>query len=428
MAYSTFKGLYQAELKKIKEAGLNKEERYILSPQKADVEVEFPPGAEKREVVIFCSNNYLGLASHPELIKAAQEGLEKYGFGLACVRFICGTQDIHKELERKISEFLGTEDTILYTSCFDANGGLFETLLDQDCMVLSDELNHASIIDGIRLCKAERKKFKHADMADLETQLKESGRHRIRMIATDGVFSMDGDIARLDQICDLGEKYNALVMVDDSHATGILGKTGKGSIEYRGVEKRIDIITSTLGKALGGACGGFTSSRKEIIDLLRQRSRPYLFSNTLPPSLVYASIKVLEILKRKPELLHKLYKNTSYFREKMKEAGFQIRDSSTSLTVPEQGRRDGVHPICPIMLYNARLAQDFARDLYFEGIYVVGFSYPVVPQGQARIRVQISAVHETKHLDKAVEAFIKIGKEYDILGKDKDAIIEKYGM
>ena len=428
MAYSTFKGLYQAELKKIKEAGLNKEERYILSPQRADVEVEFPPGAEKREVVIFCSNNYLGLASHPELIKAAQEGLEKYGFGLACVRFICGTQDIHKELERKISEFLGTEDTILYTSCFDANGGLFETLLDQDCMVLSDELNHASIIDGIRLCKAERKKFKHADMADLETQLKESGRHRIRMIATDGVFSMDGDIARLDQICDLGEKYNALVMVDDSHATGILGKTGKGSIEYRGVEKRIDIITSTLGKALGGACGGFTSSRKEIIDLLRQRSRPYLFSNTLPPSLVYASIKVLEILKRKPELLHKLYKNTSYFREKMKEAGFQIRDSSTSLTVPEQGRRDGVHPICPIMLYNARLAQDFARDLYFEGIYVVGFSYPVVPQGQARIRVQISAVHETKHLDKAVEAFIKIGKKYDILGKDKAAIIEKYGM
>jgi len=428
MAYSTFKGLYQAELKKIKEAGLNKEERYILSPQKADVEVEFPPGAEKREVVIFCSNNYLGLASHPELIKAAQEGLEKYGFGLACVRFICGTQDIHKELERKISEFLGTEDTILYTSCFDANGGLFETLLDQDCMVLSDELNHASIIDGIRLCKAERKKFKHADMADLETQLKESGRHRIRMIATDGVFSMDGDIARLDQICDLGEKYNALVMVDDSHATGILGKTGKGSIEYRGVEKRIDIITSTLGKALGGACGGFTSSRKEIIDLLRQRSRPYLFSNTLPPSLVYASIKVLEILKRKPELLHKLYKNTSYFREKMKEAGFQIRDSSTSLTVPEQGRRDGVHPICPIMLYNARLAQDFAKDLYYEGIYVVGFSYPVVPQGQARIRVQISAVHETKHLDKAVEAFIKIGKKYDILGKDKAAIIEKYGM
>ena len=414
MAYSTFKGLYQAELKKIKEAGLNKEERYILSPQRADVEVEFPPGAEKREVVIFCSNNYLGLASHPELIKAAQEGLEKYGFGLACVRFICGTQDIHKELERKISEFLGTEDTILYTSCFDANGGLFETLLDQDCVVISDELNHASIIDGIRLCKAERKKFKHADMADLETQLKESGRHRIRMIATDGVFSMDGDIARLDQICDLGEKYNALVMVDDSHATGILGKTGKGSIEYRGVEKRIDIITSTLGKALGGACGGFTSSRKEIIDLLRQRSRPYLFSNSLPPSLVYASIKVLEILKRKPELLHKLYKNTSYFREKMKEAGFQIRD--------------GVHPICPIMLYNARLAQDFAKDLYYEGIYVVGFSYPVVPQGQARIRVQISAVHETKHLDKAVEAFIKIGKKYDILGKDKAAIIEKYGM
>jgi glycine C-acetyltransferase len=414
MAYSTFKGLYQAELKKIKEAGLNKEERYILSPQKADVEVEFPPGAEKKEVVIFCSNNYLGLASHPELIKAAQEGLEKYGFGLACVRFICGTQDIHKELEKKISEFLGTEDTILYTSCFDANGGLFETLLDENCVVLSDELNHASIIDGIRLCKAERKKFRHADMGDLEAQLKESDKYRIRMIATDGVFSMDGDIAKLDQICDLAEKYDAMVMVDDSHATGILGRTGKGSIEYRGVEKRVDIVTSTLGKALGGACGGFTSSRKEIIDLLRQRSRPYLFSNTLPPSLVYASIKVLEILKRKPELLDKLYKNTSYFREKMKQAGFQIRK--------------GVHPICPIMLYNARLAQDFAKDLFYEGIYVVGFSYPVVPQGQARIRVQISAVHQTEHLDKTIQAFIKVGKKYDILGKDKDAIIEKYGM
>jgi len=414
MSYSTFKGLYQEELKRIKEAGLNKEERYILSPQKADVQVEFPPGAEKKDVIIFCSNNYLGLASHPDLIKAAQEGLEKYGFGLACVRFICGTQDIHKELERKISEFLGTEDTILYTSCFDANGGLFETLLDQDCVVISDELNHASIIDGIRLCKAERKKFRHADMGELEAQLKESDKYRIRMIATDGVFSMDGDIARLDQICDLAEKYDAMVMVDDSHATGILGKAGKGSIEYRGVEKRVDIVTSTLGKALGGACGGFTSSRKEIIDLLRQRSRPYLFSNTLPPSLVYASIKVLEILKRKPELLDRLYKNTAYFRQKMKEAGFQIKE--------------GVHPICPIMLYNARLAQDFAKDLYYEGIYVVGFSYPVVPQGQARIRVQISAVHLTEHLDKAIQAFIKVGKKYDILGKEKDQIIEKYGL
>jgi len=414
MAYSTFRGLYQAELKRIKEAGLNKEERYILSPQKADVEVEFPPGAEKKEVIIFCSNNYLGLASHPELIKAAQEGLEKYGFGLACVRFICGTQDIHKELERKISEFLGTEDTILYTSCFDANGGLFEALLDESCVVLSDELNHASIIDGIRLCKAERKKFKHNDMADLEEQLKECSKYKVRIIATDGVFSMDGDIAKLDQICNLAEKYNALAMVDDSHATGTLGKSGKGSIEYRGVEGRIDIITSTLGKALGGACGGFTSSRKEIIDLLRQRSRPYLFSNTLAPCLVYTSIKVLELLKKNTELLDKLYKNTLYFREKMKEAGFQIRE--------------GVHPICPIMLYNAKLAQDFAKDLYYEGIYVVGFSYPVVPQGQARIRVQISAVHQTEHLDKAIQAFIKVGKKYDILGKDKDAIIEKYGM
>jgi len=428
MAYGMIKEIYQEELKKIKEAGLNKEERYILSPQGADIKVEFPPGAEKKEVINFCANNYLGLAGNQELIKAAKEGLERYGFGMASVRFICGTQDIHKELERKISEFLGTEDTILYTSCFDANGGLFETLLDQDCVVISDELNHASIIDGIRLCKAERKKFKHNDMADLEEQLKECSKYKVRMIATDGVFSMDGDIAKLDQICNLAEKYNALAMVDDSHATGTLGKSGKGSIEYRGVEGRVDIITSTLGKALGGACGGFTSSRKEIIDLLRQRSRPYLFSNTLAPSLVYTSIKVLEILKKNTELLDKLYKNTLYFRKKMKEAGFQIRDSSTSLTVPEQGRREGVHPICPIMLYNARLAQDFAKDLYYEGIYVVGFSYPVVPQGQARIRVQISAVHETKHLDKAVEAFIKIGKKYDILEKDKAAIIEKYGM
>ncbi|MDP3025478.1 MAG: glycine C-acetyltransferase [candidate division Zixibacteria bacterium] len=428
MAYGIVKEFYEEELRKIKEAGLNKEERYILSPQGADIKVEFPPGAEKKEVINFCANNYLGLAGNQELIKAAKEGLERYGFGMASVRFICGTQDIHKELERKISEFLGTEDTILYTSCFDANGGLFETLLDQDCVVISDELNHASIIDGIRLCKAERKRFKHGDMEDLETQLKECSKYKIRMIATDGVFSMDGDIAKLDQICDLGEKYNALVMVDDSHATGILGKTGKGSIEYRGVEGRIDIITSTLGKALGGACGGFTSSRKEIIDLLRQRSRPYLFSNTLAPSLVYTSIKVLELLKKNTELLDKLHKNTTYFREKMKEAGFQIRDSSISLTVPEQGRREGVHPICPIMLYNARLAQDFAKDLYYEGIYVVGFSYPVVPQGQARIRVQISAVHQTEHLDKAIEAFVKVGKKYDILGKDKDAIIEKYGM
>ncbi|MFH0930963.1 MAG: glycine C-acetyltransferase [Candidatus Zixiibacteriota bacterium] len=442
MAYGLVKEFYKEELKNIKEAGLNKEERYIHTPQGADIKVEFPPGAEKKEVINFCSNNYLGLAGNKELIKAAKEGLERYGFGMASVRFICGTQDIHKELEEKISEFLGTEDTILYTSCFDANGGLFETLLDQDCVAISDELNHASIIDGVRLCKAERKRFKHADMEDLEAQLKECSKYRIRMIATDGVFSMDGDIAKLDQICDLAEKYKALVMVDDSHATGILGKGGKGSIEYRGVEGRIDIITSTLGKALGGACGGFTSGRKEIIDLLRQRSRPYLFSNTLAPCLVYTSVKVLELLKKSTQLLDKLYKNTSYYRKKMKEAGFQIKDSSISLTVPdystvltvpersrrEQGRREGVHPICPIMLYNAKLASDFARDLYYEGIYVVGFSYPVVPQGQARIRVQISAVHETKHLDKAIEAFTRIGKKYDILGKDKEQIIEKYGL
>lgn len=414
MAYGVVKDFYQEELKKIKEEGLSKDERYILSPQGADIEVEFPPGSEKREVINFCANNYLGLAGRPELIKSAKEGLEKYGFGMASVRFICGTQDIHKELEKKISEFLNTEDTILYTSCFDANGGLFETVLDQECVVISDELNHASIIDGIRLCKAERKRFKHADMQDLEAQLKGCGKYRLRMIATDGVFSMDGDIARLDKICDLAERYEALVMVDDSHATGILGKKGKGSPEYCGVEGKVDIITSTLGKALGGACGGFTTGRKEIIELLRQRSRPYLFSNTLAPCLVYTSVKVLELLRKSTEHLDKLFKNTSYFRGGMKEQGFHIKE--------------GVHPIVPIMLYNAKLAQDFSKDLYYEGIYVIGFFSPVVPKGEARIRVQLSADHEKEHLDKAIEAFTKIGKKYDILGKTKKEIVEKYGL
>lgn len=414
MVYDRIKEFYQSELKNIKEAGLSKEERYIHTPQGADIKVEFPEGAPGKEVINFCANNYLGLSSHPDLIKACKEGLDKYGYGMSSVRFICGTQDIHKKLEKQISTFLGTDDTILYSSCFDANGGLFETILDAECAVISDELNHASIIDGIRLCKAEKRRFKHADMNDLEVQLKDTQRYRLRLVATDGVFSMDGDIARLDQICFLAEKYDALVMVDDSHATGVLGKTGRGSFEFCGVEGEIDIITSTLGKALGGASGGFTSGRKEIVDMLRQRSRPYLFSNSMAPPIVYACIKVIDLLKKSTHLRDKLEKNTLYFRKKMTEAGFEIKE--------------GVHPIVPIMLYNAKLASDFAKDLYYEGIYVIGFFFPVVPRGEARIRVQISAEHEMEHLNKAIEAFAKIGKKYVILGKDKKAIIEKYGL
>jgi glycine C-acetyltransferase len=383
------------ELNSIREAGLYKDERIILSPQGADIIVQ------QGEVINFCANNYLGLSDHPELLKAAKEGLDRRGYGMSSVRFICGTQDIHKELERKISQFLQTEDTILYSSCFDANGGLFEPLLGPEDVVISDELNHASIIDGIRLCKAQRKVYKHIDMNDLEEKLKESMSFRYRMIATDGVFSMDGDVAPLDKICDLAEKYDALVMVDDSHATGFFGKTGRGSIEYCNVMGRVDVITSTLGKAMGGASGGFTTGRKEIIELLRQRSRPYLFSNSLPPVIVSAAIKVLDILLETTELRDRLEKNTIYFREEMKKRGFKIKE--------------GIHPIVPIMLGDAKLAHDMARDLLYEGIYVVGFSYPVVPKGQARIRVQISAAHTKEHLDKAIEAFTKVGKRYGVI-------------
>lgn len=383
------------ELNSIKEAGLYKDERIILSPQGADIIVQ------QGEVINFCANNYLGLSDHPELLKAAKEGLDRRGYGMSSVRFICGTQDIHKELERKISQFLQTEDTILYSSCFDANGGLFEPLLGPEDVIISDELNHASIIDGIRLCKAQRKVYKHMDMNDLEEKLKESMSARYRMIATDGVFSMDGDVAPLDKICDLAEKYDAIVMVDDSHATGFFGKTGRGSIEYCNVMGRVDVITSTLGKAMGGASGGFTTGRKEIIELLRQRSRPYLFSNSLPPVIVSAAIKVLDILLETTELRDRLEKNTIYFREEMKKRGFNIKE--------------GIHPIVPIMLGDAKLAHDMARDLLYEGIYVVGFSYPVVPKGQARIRVQISAAHTKEHLDKAIEAFTKVGKKYGVI-------------
>lgn len=394
--YAKLKDSLAKELQNIREGGLFKDERIIVTPQGADIRVQ-----DGKEVINFCANNYLGLSGHPDLIKSCKEGLDKHGFGMSSVRFICGTQDIHKELEKQISSFLGTDDTILYSSCFDANGGLFETLLDNQCVVISDELNHASIIDGIRLCKAERKRFKHADMDDLKKNLKESEDFKLRLIATDGVFSMDGDIANLKAICDLAEEYDTLVMVDDSHATGFLGKQGRGSPEHCGVEGRVDIITSTLGKALGGASGGFTSGRQEIIDILRQRSRPYLFSNTMAPPIVYACSKVFELLKKSTALRDKLEKNTEYFRQEMTKRGFKIKE--------------GVHPIVPIMLYDEKLAYDFARDLLDEGVYVIGFSYPVVPRGQARIRVQISAAHEKHHLDKAIEAFNKIGKKYKVI-------------
>ena len=402
------------ELAEITQAGLFKEERIIVSPQEADIDVEYPEGSPPSEVINFCANNYLGLSSHPDLLEAAKKGLDSRGYGMSSVRFICGTQDIHRELERKISDFLGTEDTILYSSCFDANGGLFEALFKAEDAIITDALNHASIIDGIRLCKAQRYIYKHADMADLEEKLKEAQDARYRVVATDGVFSMDGDIAKLDEICDLAEKYDSLIMIDDSHATGFIGKTGRGTHEYRGVLGRVDIITTTLGKAMGGASGGCTSGRKEIVAMLRQRSRPYLFSNTLCPVVVAAAIKVIDLLSETTELRDKLEWNTKYFREEMTKIGFDITP--------------GDHPIVPIMLYNAKLAQDIARDLYFEGIYVIGFSYPVVPKGEARIRVQISAGHEKEHLDKAIAAFRRVGGKYEILGKSKGQIVEKYGL
>lgn len=396
-----FNEAFRQELRKtldeLKETGLYKEERILTTPQGPEIRVKGRDGI----VLNFCANNYLGLSSHPKVIEAAHRTLDEWGFGLSSVRFICGTQEIHKILERKVSEFLGTDDTILYAACFDANGGVFEPFLDKDCAVLTDELNHASIIDGIRLTKAQRFIYKHSDMNDLEDKLKQAQGAKRRMIATDGVFSMDGDIARLDVICDLAEKYDALVMVDDSHATGFVGKTGRGTHEYWGVEGRVDLITTTFGKALGGASGGCTSGRKELIEWLRQRSRPYLFSNTLSPVVVGATIAVLDMLSETTELRDKLARNTKYFREQMTKAGFDIKP--------------GEHPIVPIMLYDEKLAHRMARDLLDEGIYVIGFSYPVVPKGQARIRVQISAAHEQHHLDRAIEAFTKVGKKLGVI-------------
>jgi len=388
---------YRGALKEIADTGLWKNEPVITSPQGAEVRVHH----EAEPLLNFCANNYLGLSSHPEVIRAAHAALDSHGFGMSSVRFICGTQDIHKRLERRIAEFLGTDDAILYSSCFDANGGLFETLLGGEDAVISDALNHASIIDGVRLCKAERFRYNNGDMEDLEQHLQSTQAMRSRLIATDGVFSMDGFIAKLEEICDLADKYHAMVMVDDSHATGFIGKTGRGTHEHCGVIGRIDLITGTLGKALGGAAGGFIAGRQVLIDLLRQRSRPYLFSNTLAPVIAETSIAVLDMISRTTELRDHLMENAAHFRRRMAEVGFEIKP--------------GIHPIVPIMLGDARLAGDMASDMRAEGIYVIGFSYPVVPKGQARIRVQLSAAHTRAHVDRAIEAFARVGRARGVL-------------
>lgn len=394
--YGSLKDRLRQELDGIKADGLYKEERVITTPQGAAIET-----TQMDEVLNFCANNYLGLSAHPDVITAAKKTIDEFGYGLSSVRFICGTQSLHKDLEQKLADFLGFDDTILYAAAFDANGGLFEPLLGKEDAIISDQLNHASIIDGIRLCKAQRFRYKHNDMADLEEKLKEASGARTRLIATDGVFSMDGTIAQLDKICDLAEKYDALVMSDECHSTGFTGKTGRGVHEYRDVMGRVDIITGTLGKALGGASGGFTCAPQEIVDMLRQRSRPYLFSNTLAPSIAGASLKVLEVLSETTELRDKLEHSTKYFRKQMSEAGFDIKP--------------GDHPIVPVMLYDAKIAQQFAARLLEKGIYVIGFFYPVVPKGEARIRVQISAVHEQEHLDRAIAAFTEVGRELGVI-------------
>ena len=386
----------QSELKAIDEAGIYKRERVITSPQGANVHV-----STGEDVIIMCANNYLGLSSHPDVIQASKDALDSHGFGMSSVRFICGTQDIHKELEAKISKFYGNEDTILYAAAFDANGGLFEPLFTAEDAIISDALNHASIIDGVRLCKAARYRYAHSDMADLEEQLIKAQEQRHRIIVTDGVFSMDGDLAKMDEICALADKYDALVMTDECHSAGFIGKTGRGVPEHFGVMDKVDIVTGTLGKALGGAMGGYTTGKKEIIDMLRQRSRPYLFSNSLAPAIVGASNKVFEILSKSTDLRDKLESNKDYFKAKIKAAGFDIKE--------------GDSPIIPIMLYDAKLSQDFSNELLEEGIYVIGFYYPVVPKGAARIRVQISAGHEMEHLDKAIEAFTKVGKKLGVI-------------
>jgi glycine C-acetyltransferase len=414
MAYSgTIREAYRSELSGIREKGLLKEERYIHSPQAANIVVEFPTGADLKPVVNLCANNYLGLSSHPDVIQAAHKALDERGYGLSSVRFICGTQDIHRELEQRLSEFLGTEDTILFPSCLDANAGVFEAVLGPEDVIISDRLVHASIVDGIRLCKAVTDTYKHANMEHLEEKLREHQDKRARLIVTDGVFSMDGDLAPLDQIVALAEKYDAMVFLDDSHATGFIGKTGRGVHEHFGVMGKIDIITTTLGKALGGASGGCVSGRKEIVELCRQRARPYLFSNTMAPPIVAGALEVLRILSKSTERRDKLEENALFWRKGLTDAGFVIKE--------------GDSPIVPVMLFNAKLSQDIARDLYAEGVYVIGFFFPVVPQGQARIRTQLSADHDIPLLTRALEAFTKVGEKYGILGLDKKAIVAKYG-
>ncbi|MRR08969.1 glycine C-acetyltransferase [bacterium] len=415
MAYSAkARDFYSSELQGMRDKGIFKEERFIESPQAAEILVEFPEGAPRKKVLNFCANNYLGLSSHPDVVKAAHEALDSRGYGLSSVRFICGTQDIHHQLELALSKFLGMEGTCLFPSCMEANAGLFDVVLTPEDAMISDRLVHASIVDGLKLCKAQMFNYKHNSMSHLEEKLQEAQSCRLRMIITDGVFSMDGDIAPLDQICDLADKYDAMVMVDDSHATGFIGRTGRGTHEYHNVMGRVDIITTTFGKALGGAAGGSVSGPKEIAEMCRQRARPYLFSNTMPPAVVAGSLKVLELLSKSTDRRDKLEKNTKYWREGLTKAGFDLKQGDT--------------PIVPVMLYNAKLAQDVARDLYHEGIYVTGFFFPVVAQGQARIRTQISAGHEPEHLDKALAAFTKVGDKYGILGLKKDQLIAKFGL
>lgn len=408
------RGWYQNELAGMKTAGLFKEERFIHAPQDAYIDVEYPTGAKPKKVINLCANNYLGLSNHPEIVAAAHAGLDSRGYGMSSVRFICGTQDIHRELEQKLTEFLGTEDTILFPSCMDANGGVFEAVLNDQDVMIADRLVHASIVDGMRLCKAMQDTYKHSDMGHLEEKLQEHQDKRFRMIITDGVFSMDGDLAKMDEIVALGEKYNAMVFSDESHSSGYIGKTGRGVHEHCGVFGKMDIITTTLGKALGGASGGCVSGRKEIVEMCRQKARPYLFSNTVAPVIVAGALKVLEILSKSTERRDKLEWNTRYWRKLLTENGFDIKVGDSS--------------IIPVMLYNAKLAQDMARDLFAEGIYVTGFFFPVVAKGQARIRTQLSAAHEKEHLDHAIEAFVKVAKKYNILGKKKNEIVEMYGL
>lgn len=415
MAYSDkIRASYKDQIRGIQEAGLFKQERFIHSPQAADIDVEFPSGASLKHVINMCSNNYLGLSSHPDVVQAAHEGLDTRGYGMSSVRFICGTQDIHRELENKMTEFLGTEDTLLFPSCMDANAGVFEAVLNKEDIIISDRLVHASLIDGIRLCSAMHDTFKHSDMGHLEEKLKLHDDKRYKLVVTDGVFSMDGDTAKLDEMVALCEKYNAMLLVDDSHASGFIGKTGRGTHEKYGVMDKIDIITTTFGKALGGASGGCVSGRGELVEMCRQRARPYLFSNTIAPVVVSGVLKVMEIISKTTERRDKLERNASYWRKGLTEAGFVLKEGDT--------------PIVPVMFFNAKLSQDFSRELYEEGIYAIGFFFPVVPQGQARIRTQISAGHEIRHLDRALEAFTKVGEKFGILGMTKQDIIQKYGL